>query len=156
MKKEKQLLVLFLITVFNLAGQENKAITSETTLLNTISVFNKAFKEGDVTKLESMITDNYIHTNGSSKSIGKTMWLAYLKKRKKTIRNGDLVVNAYEMKEMQSELYDNFAIITAKIMTTITKGGTVEENQYRVSHVWVKENNVWKRAAFHDTNITSK
>lgn len=127
------------------------SVSDKLELARTITTFNTAFKEGNVAKLESLITDNYRHTNGTSKSIGKNAWLEYLKKRKKDIDDGRLVVTNYDMKETQLELYENFAIITAKIITTDIKERNPIENQYRVSHVWIKEGNIWKRAGFHDS-----
>ncbi len=49
-------------------SQKPSAVEEEKILLERINEFNLAFKECDIEKLESMITDNYIHTNGSSKS----------------------------------------------------------------------------------------
>ncbi|WP_108808424.1 nuclear transport factor 2 family protein [Aquimarina spinulae] len=132
------------------------SVSDKLELARTITTFNTAFKEGNVAKLESLITDNYRHTNGTSKSIGKNAWLEYLKKRKKDIDDGRLVVTNYDMKETQLELYENFAIITAKIITTDIKERNPIENQYRVSHVWIKEGNIWKRAGFHDSKIELK
>lgn len=131
-----------------------KHITDKQNLAYSITTFNTAFKKGDVEKLESMITNNYQHTNGASKSIGKDAWLTYLKKRKKDIDDGNIVVTTYEMLETQLKLYDGFAIVTAKIKTTFTLDGKPKENQYRVSHIWVEEGSTWKRAGFHDSKIT--
>ena len=39
------------------------------TLLESVEAFNQAFKDGEHEKLEKMITNNYLHTNGNSKSI---------------------------------------------------------------------------------------
>ncbi|EZH73026.1 hypothetical protein ATO12_18595 [Aquimarina atlantica] len=129
------------------------SISDKLELARTITMFNTAFKEGNITKLENLITDNYLHTNGTSKSIGKTAWLKYLKNRKKDIDNGNLIITRYEMKETQLELYNNFAIVTAKIITSDIRDGKPKESQYRVSHVWVKDSNLWKRAGFHDSKI---
>ncbi len=62
-----------------------------------------------------MITDNYVHTNGNSKSIAKVDWIAYLKRRKVALANGDLIVEDYKMDETEIQFYDDMAIITAKI-----------------------------------------
>ena len=51
-------------------------------LIVEIEAFHKAFSTDDTQTLETMITDQCIHLNGNSKSIGKKEWLDYLKKRK--------------------------------------------------------------------------
>ena len=122
-------------------------------LLARIELFNSAFQKGEVEKLELMITNNYLHTNSSSKSIGRNDWVAYLKKRKKDLANGDLIVDNYKMDETQIEMYDDMAIVTAKISFSSKKYGELKESEIRITNVWVKEGGVWKRAGFHDTRI---
>ncbi|MEO1255826.1 MAG: hypothetical protein AAFY41_13235, partial [Bacteroidota bacterium] len=62
-------------------GQRTLSEFNDKGFRKTLKDFNKAFQEGDIDMLESMITENYLHTNGHSKSIGKSEWLSYLKKR---------------------------------------------------------------------------
>jgi len=97
-----------------------------------------------------MITDNYIHTNGSSSPINKTTWLNYLRGREKEIESGKLVGNNYEMSNPQVEFHGNTAILTANIKVTATNKGALTENEYQVTNIWVKEDGEWKRAGFHD------
>ena len=126
----------------------------ELSLSESLKTFNLAFKNGDVAILKNMITDIYVHTNGSSKAIHKKDWITYLIKRKEELDKGDLVVNSYEMKEVEFIPYNNdLAIITGKIVTNFTKFGKTTSKQYRVTHVWVKENGIWKRTAFQDHRI---
>jgi len=68
-------------------------------LLTAIQIFNTAFAEGDLKTIERLLTGNYQHTNGTSKSIGKKAWLNYFKKRKQDIDTGVLVIKQYEMDE---------------------------------------------------------
>lgn len=132
---------------------ENQTLPNKDQLLEAINTFNTAFKNGDVARLESMITDNYQHTNGTSKSIGKESWLNYLHKRKQDLEAGNLVVNAYEMDQMEVELYEDMAIVTARVNTKSTLDGETRENEFRVTNVWVLEDGKWKRAGFHDGKI---
>ena len=99
-------------------SQKTSDVEEEKILLERVDEFNLAFKECNIEKLESMITNNYVHTNGSSKSIGKAAWVNYLKKRKKQIGSGDLVVENYEMTDTGLEMYDEIAILTATITAT--------------------------------------
>ena len=122
-------------------------------LIEKMNAFNIAFKEGAVDQLALMITDNYQHTNGSSKAIGREAWLNYLLKRKKELENGGLTVNDYEMQETQVQIFGKTALVNTKIHVSGTKKGEAFENEYRVTNVWVKEGSEWKRAGFHDGKI---
>ena len=79
MKTSKNLIILLVIFIFSNCSNKDEIKSNETKdkakLLETITEFNTAFKECDIPKLESMITDNYQHTNGNSKSIGKNEWV---------------------------------------------------------------------------------
>ncbi len=122
-------------------------------LIERFEEFNIAFRDGEIDKLEAMITNNYLHTNSNSKSIRKSNWLAYLAKRKEELTSGKLVVNNYEMNETEVEIYDDMAIVTAKISFSTIKSDEKKENEFRTTNVWVKEEGIWKRAGFHDTRI---
>lgn len=152
-------LILFIILVFNFFSCSNKETTGglseqvKQDLMEAINKFNQAFQEGDVTTLESMIVQNYIHTNGNSKPIGKKDWINYLHKRNKEIESKDLEVKGYKMEEIQIEFYDNTAIMTAKITAINKRSDQIQENEYRVTNIWVYEMGNWKRAGFHDGKI---
>ncbi|MEX0288744.1 MAG: hypothetical protein AB3N14_06500, partial [Flavobacteriaceae bacterium] len=101
MKIINKLLITLLITgIVGCSTRQSADKDLETrreALLESIEVFNIAFKSGDNKKLASMITENYQHTNGSSEVIGKESWLAYLQKRSAEIASGKLKVVNYEM-----------------------------------------------------------
>ncbi|MEM9545817.1 MAG: nuclear transport factor 2 family protein [Bacteroidota bacterium] len=157
MKPYLILIVLFTITVLlNCSPKEvdhNSTNMGEKELIQAIEKFNQAFREGNVDLLETMITDNYQHTNGNSKAFGKDSWINYLRKRKKDIESGNLVVNDYIMEESNIERFDDMAIITAKIKVTNTRNTLLSKNEYRVTNIWVVEGGTWKRAGFHDGKI---
>ncbi|NAY91112.1 DUF4440 domain-containing protein [Muricauda sp. JGD-17] len=125
----------------------------ELALYEAIEAFNNAFQHGDVVAIESMITENYLHTNGNSKSIQKDSWLNYLLKRQAEINSGNLQVTGYNMKEMEVEFYGNTAVVTGKISVVSKKRDSIHKNAYRVTHLWINESGQWKRAAFHDGRI---
>lgn len=69
------LLIIFLTFFFACSSEDgaNQDTAPEVEqLMERVEAFNQAFKEGNVSQLESMITDNYIHTNGNSSPIDKT------------------------------------------------------------------------------------
>lgn len=126
---------------------------SEEALRTAIEKFNTAFQQGDVATLDAMITENYSHTNGTSKVIGKETWLNYIKKRFEDISAGKIKVLDYTMDELNIHLLENSAIVTAKIQVTTQQQDSVYKNAYRVSNIWTFTKGSWKRAGFHDGKI---
>jgi hypothetical protein len=122
-------------------------------LIQRVEEFNIAVRDGEIEKLEAMITNNYLHTNSNSKSIRKKDWLAYLEKRKKDLTTGVLIVKNYQMNETEVEIYNDMAIVTAKISFSTIRHEEQKENEFRITNVWVQEKGIWKRAGFHDTRI---
>lgn len=146
-----KLLTIFIVSAF--LSCTNQQAPSEESLRTAIDQFNQAYKIGDVEKLSSMITENYVHTNSSWKSFGEEKWLGYMKDRSKKINNGALVVESYEMDELSFEMHDDAAIVTALISTAGIEDGTRFTMQFRVSNVWIYDGSRWLRAGFHDTAI---
>ena len=122
-------------------------------LIKSIEEFNSAFVDGNVEILESLITDNYLHTNSSSRVIRKDDWLEYLKKRKNELEGGELIITNYLMDETEVEFYNNMAIVTGKISYSTVNQKERKENEIRITNIWIKEAGLWKRAGFHDSRI---
>jgi len=157
MKIFKIILLLFIPFSFFACADNTRADKvpdqAKKILLNTIDQFNNAFERGDTAALESMISENYVHTNGASAPIGKKEWVRYLRKRESEITSGTLNIIAYTMDEIEIKFYDPVAIVTGKIRVQSKKEGTIQTNTYRVTHVWVYKGGTWKRAGFHDGKI---
>ena len=135
-------------------GAEKRIASEREALLLRIDEFNTAFKLGDVEKLSSMITDNYQHTNGSAKAIGKENWIAYLNKRSAEIVSGELEVLKYVMDDIDINFHKDMAIVTARVFTQNKRKEEIMDNAFRVTNVWIKQRGNWKRAGFHDGKIT--
>lgn len=150
---KKTVLVLFIVCLYHYAGAQVTKGQKQDALLETIKTFNNAFKTGDLSTLNSMITDNYMHTNGSSKAIDKETWINYLRKREKDINSGELEVLHYNMEETKIEFYDNVAIVTAKVIAKNKTREEIKTNEYRVTNIWIYESGTWKRGGFHDGKI---
>lgn len=152
----KRLFTLLLLAVVSACGtepQETHSPIQTPDLEPTLDLFNQAFREGNLAVLDSLTTDDYIHTNGNSKAFGKASWFNYLKKRSEQIENGSLVITAYQLQEQETHLHGTSAVVTGKIVTTGTNQGEPFSNALRISNFWVLEDGTWKRAAFHDTRI---
>lgn len=122
-------------------------------LLDAVSQFNEAFSTGNVARLVFMIADDYKHTNASSKAIDAKSWVNYLHKRNKDLQSKNLIVHSYDMDQIEVVLYGTSAIVTGRVKTSTTYNGNLRNNEYRVTHFWVYENERWKRAGFHDGKI---
>ena len=155
------LIILFSIIVISVFiqscqpenNQKSDQVEEKDELIKQIEAFNTAFRDGEVEKLESMITTNYLHTNSHSKPIRKDDWMAYLERRKKALVEGRLIVDEYEMTETEIEMYGDMAIVSGKISFKTIQASEQKENEIRVTNIWVKENGIWKRAGFHDSRI---
>lgn len=150
------LALVIAFSLFNCINQDssnNETATSKEKLLKTIDKFNKAFQEGNFSVIESLIAENYLHTNGNSKSIRKEDWFNYLHKREKEIKLGSLKVVEYKMSEIEIDTYGNTAIVTGKVNVSNKRKKDIQKNEYRVTNVWVNELGNWKRAGFHDGKI---
>lgn len=143
---------LFLPILIAVSCSQNNA-GDQQKLRQAIESFNTAFKQCDISTLEAMITENYTHTNGNSKSIGKSAWLKYLRSRERDIKSGAIDVLNYEMDEMEIKMHHDMAIVTGKIVVESRREDEVQENEYRITNMWVLESGAWKRAGFHDGKI---
>lgn len=152
MKKRYIATVAFASFLF-LFGCSKTEENQKAELLEAIAEFNIAFQNADVPTLESMITENYIHTNGTSKAIQKEDWLNYLMKRRQQISTGSITPKSYSMDEMMVHFYGNTALVTAKIESQTEIQDSLHVNAYRITNVWIKEKDEWKRAGFHDGKI---
>lgn len=130
-----------------------EAEPAEQYLLDVIAQFNTAFRNGDVASLSSMITENYTHTNSTSKAIGKADWLNYMSKREADIVSGNLAVIDYKMDDVEIQYFGKTAIVTGKVVVSTREKEELRINEYRITNVWVNKNGNWKRAGFHDSKI---
>lgn len=151
---KKHLIVApILLIFFACSGPERKAQKELKSLEATIDIFNSAFQEGNLVVLDSLTTDNYIHTNGSDRAFSKERWFNYLENRSKDLSLGLIKVDKYQLLEKEIQMHNQSAIVTGLIITAGFSRGVEFSRQIRVSNLWVKEDNTWKRAGFHDTSV---
>lgn len=152
--KKYQLLVVFasLLASSSIAfAQSNSNTVSE--VKQAIEKFNAAFLKADVDQLTSMLTNQYIHSNSGSAIITKTSWLNYIKKRRKQLDSRQLRVNSYDMSELVIKTYANSAVANGLVVVKGIRNKKPFQSKIRFTHLWIKENGVWKRAAFHDSKL---
>ncbi|GAB5524526.1 MAG: hypothetical protein Roseis2KO_23980 [Roseivirga sp.] len=151
--KKHFLITPLLLVLFTCASPERKQQQELNSLEATIEVFNTAFQEGNLAVLDSLTTDSYTHTNNSDRAFSKERWFNYLENRSKDLASGQLKIEKYQLLEKEIQLYERSAIVTGLIITSGFSKGDEFSRQIRVSNYWVKENETWKRAGFHDTRL---
>ncbi len=145
-------IILFTLSI-GLSNCQTHITPDSDALISSIEKFNAAFAEGNLAVLDTMTTTNYLHTNSSSKVIGKSNWFNYLEKRNKDLESGAVAVLEYGLDETKIEYYGSSAIVTGRV-TVVTKDSLgTKQNQYRITNLWVYEKGQWKRAGFHDGKI---
>ena len=146
-------LSLLLFSLLVIGCQTTESNPNKQELLHAIDLFNDTFKSGDTASLGTMITDDYTHTNGSWKSFGKDKWLEYMTAREKKLQSGDLLIDQYAMDELETTLFGNNAITTARIIVSGVEDNKPFLKKFRVTNIWVYKQSKWLRAGFHDTLI---
>ena len=149
-------LILFsLFLIFQSCNQSNLSEKEpEIGLKDTLDIFNKAFADGDSDVLEGLLTEDYLHCNSGNPPVGKADWLKYIESRKAKIESGELIQEDYGMVDFKAVLYNkNTAVINGLVFSKGINAGQKFDNRFRVTHTWILENGIWKRAAFHDTKL---
>lgn len=149
----KPFAAILVFIAFGFFSCQNDEEPNKKALLLAIEKFNTAFAQGDLETLDSMTTTNYLHTNSSSKVIGKTDWFNYLKKRNTRLESGEITVLRYELDQTKIEYHGPAAIVTGRVTVVVEDSKGTKENQYRITNLWVYEAGQWKRAGFHDGKI---
>lgn len=127
---------------------------SEQLIRERISEFDLAYKTGDVSSLDQMISKDYLHTNPSGSIVSRENWLNWNTSRGEAIQSGELIVNTYETSELDIRIRNATTVVVSGVNTStgINKGEPFE-TKVRFTHLWVLEDGTWKRAVFHDSYL---
>jgi ketosteroid isomerase-like protein len=125
-------------------------IVPERDLRTRISAFDAAFVRGDVDMLDEMLTERYRHTNAGSMPLTKSQWLGWIASRRSRMDEGRLKYDRYATEELDVVMTGDRAIVTGRNRAVGTKEGEEFTVDIRFTHVWVRNEGKWKRAAFHD------
>ena len=121
---------------------------------NFLSKLSSAFVEADAATLGRLITDDYIHVNGSSGNVvDREQWLSYIASRRRELEDGVLVVDSYEVHDVEVRLHDETAIVVGIVAVSGTRNGQAFDRRIRFTNVWVEQDGAWRRAAFHDSRL---
>ncbi|MEL6975980.1 MAG: nuclear transport factor 2 family protein, partial [Bacteroidota bacterium] len=125
----KSFAIILVFIAFGFSGCQSDGKPNQKALLTAIEKFNTAFARGDLATLDSMTTANYLHTNSSSKVIGKTDWFNYLEKRSANLESGEITVLRYQLDQTKIEYYGASAIVTGKKVKVKTSVRLVVEKR---------------------------
>ena len=116
--------------------------------------FGKAYVKADTSKLKTLLAEEYLHTNPDGNKISKNDWLNWVGSRKAEIENGNLVIDAYDTRDLNIRLIsDKTAIADGIIYSTGTQNSEPFKVHIKFTNVWVKKNGSWKRTVFHDSRL---
>jgi hypothetical protein len=126
----------------------------EAAVRTAVASFGSAFVEADVPTLEALLTDTYVHVNGSSGNIlNRNEWLTWVKTRQAELEAGTLVVSDYRIEDLEVELFGEAAVVTGVAISSGIRNGDSFDTRLRFSNVWIFGGGGWRRAAFHDSPI---
>ena len=123
-------------------------------LERALGAFSAAFLRADAETLDTLLTDDYIHTNGGTGGVlDKERWLEYIRTRHSELASGRLRVDRYESSEVTIRWHGDAAVVSSKVVSEGSRDGKPFATRLRVSQVWVRSDGQWRRAAFHDSPL---
>lgn len=153
MAKCTSLLALGMVTTLCCTGggRVEPDTTDRAALYTSLRAFAQAFAAADVAGLDTMLTADYVHTNGGSTPINKDAWLAYVRTRSVELRDGTLHLTRYEQTTQSVQWYRDLAVVSGQVESEGTRRGQAFRSRVQVTQVWIRLGGRWLRAAFHDS-----
>ena len=131
--------------------------SQEDEVRKAVSAFDRAYMEADVSYLQSRLTQEYIHINGSTGNVfGREDWLSWVQSRRARLASGELKINAHTVDDLMVKIYGHTAVVTGVINTQGLQAKTPFTLRLRFTNTWVKLGEVWFRAMFHDSVLDMK
>lgn len=154
----KALLLLLLLALPGVtAGQSDRnSAGARREVLDALERFRVAFREADVESLRALLADDYVHTNDRGGVLGKERWLEYAKARRADLASGKIVIDSYTYEDVEVRLYDGVAVVTGLNVSRGKREGEDFTTRLRFTHVWVRREGRWRRAAFHDSHAAAQ
>jgi ketosteroid isomerase-like protein len=123
-------------------------------LERALGAFSAAFLRADENALDTLLTDDYVHTNGGNGSVlDKARWLEYIRTRRAEVASGRLRVDRYESTQATIRWHGNAAVVTSQVVSEGSRDGQPFATRLRVTQVWIRLGGQWRRAAFHDSPL---
>jgi ketosteroid isomerase-like protein len=125
-------------------------------LLAAFNELNQAYRTADVDRLESLITADYVHTNGGSPPIGRDQWLDWNRLRAERQASGAWVTETYDVEEVQVRAYGDTALVAGVVRSQGVRDGAATRVAVRFTSFWVFRDGAWRRAAFQDAPLPAQ
>jgi ketosteroid isomerase-like protein len=152
-------IIVFTPLLFALAQMRNHArdenLQHEQEIRKLLDEFAQAFAQVDTVVLQSLIADDYVHTNLTGEVLNKAQWLERAQMRRADISAGKFKIDHYSYDDVRIRIYGNTAVVTGQAITTGRQEGKEFKWNLRFTNVWVKREGRWQRVAFHDSNVAS-
>lgn len=117
--------------------------------------FSSAYANADVTVLDSMIAEEYLHTNTNGGMVSREQWLNWNRSRAASLANEETKIFDYRNEDVKVKILSaEIALVSGINAFTRERDGNRENVRIRYSHVWVKNAGVWQRQLFHDSRIS--
>lgn len=149
----KYLVLICFLILFSCQNTLPKEGLLKVELETALDEFSQAFLRADEAALSTMLTDRYMHSNSGSAIIRKKNWLDYIKSRKAELDSGKLKIDSYENQDVAIEIYGNTAVVNGLNIAKGVRDSVPFQTRISFTHFWVREEEGWKRAAFHDSKL---
>ena len=123
-------------------------------LTRRLEAFGEAFCNGDEAAVEAMIAPQYLHVNGAGGAYTRDQWLGWYATRAAATASGDYRCEDYELEDVSIQMGGRTAYVAATVRVRGTAEGAGFARRWRMTNLWGKSEGEWKRAGFHDVEIT--
>jgi ketosteroid isomerase-like protein len=137
------------VLALDFAAAQKKPDSAPSKILAFENQWNKAYKRGDVTAMNSLLDDDFIITVEDGSTFSKAGYIA---------RNGDATVNVEtsDMSDVKVRMHGDAAIVTGAYHEKGKDKGKPYEYRDRFTDVWMNENGKWQVIASHYSVATSQ
>lgn len=144
MRTRYSVLVLFSVAIcaLNLVIAQNNPSTLESKIFVLETKWNKAYQDGDIAQMDSLLADDFVITDEDGNTFSKPGYIA---------RNGNSTVRVdiSEMSDLKVRTHGNTAVVTGTYHEKGTNKGKPYEYHDRFTDVWVNTNGRWQVLASH-------
>lgn len=146
-------LAVAIILILGIALQTRAQSTTQDEVLKLQKQFQDACVAGDANAIGSMMTDDAIFIHGNGAMQGKAEFLA-------SIKNGQLALSAYDLKDPKVILFDGGAIVSGLVDIAFKAPPNAPAGPPRVLHmrgsaVWVHQAGGWRLVLDQDTALAA-
>jgi hypothetical protein len=110
----------------------------------------RAIIQGDIPALEQILADDYFYSNSYGEIITKADLLAAL-------RTGVVKYESQDLDDVLMRVYGSATIVTGRLRETGTFQGQAFDEQFRITHVYIRQaNQSWRAVAYHLTRLVEE